>query len=184
VELKNKAWIYWVIVAAFLAGVLYYYLREEPVKESTSQSSVLTRMTFSGSQLREEQDGKPLWELTAPVIEVDSTTTWIYMTDLKGKLYRPDGTKIDVTAKNAVINPRARDIELSGGLRMVAEDGTSLTADKGRYDGKEHKIYASGSIRATQADIVMTADELETDDKFDTLVVRKNARIVKGGPMQ
>lgn len=183
-ELKNKAWIYWTIVAAILAGILYYFLREEPVTEKKAEPAVSSRMAFTGSQIKEEKDGKLVWELTAPLIEVDSKTTWVYMTDLKGTLYRPDGRKIDVTAKNAVVKPRSREIEFSGGLRMVAEDGTSLTADKGQYDSQERRIFASGAIRATQADTVLTAEELEADDRFDTIVVRKNARIVKGGPLQ
>lgn len=180
--LKNKNFIILgLLIAAIVAGGLYYFFREEPLEEK-KQESVVTRMAFSGSELTEDQDGKRLWELTARVIEVDPKTRLVYMTDLKGKLYRTDGTKIVLTAKSAVVDPTSRNMELPEGLEMTADDGAGLKADKGRYVAKERKIYASGSVRATRDDAVLTADELETDDKFEMIMVKGNARIVKGGP--
>ena len=182
-ELKNKSWLYGLLIVAIIAGGLYYFLREEPL-DDTKKESVVSRMAFTGSNLTELQDGQKIWDLKARVMEVDPKTSWVYMTDLTGVLYRTDGTKIDVTAKNAVVDPKTRNVELSGGLEMKASDGPAFHADKGNYVAKDRKIFASGSIRATKDDFVLTADELETDDKFDVLVVKGQARIVKGGPTQ
>ena len=46
---------------------------------------------------------------------------------------------------------------------------------------KDRRIFASGAIRATKEDYVLTANELETDDQFEVITVKGNARIVKGG---
>ena len=169
------------VIAAILAGTAYYFFREEPLEE-TKRESVVSRMAFTGSELTEEKDGKRIWELTARIIEVDPKTRLVYLTDLKGRLYREDGTKIEMTAKTAVADPTARSLEFSEGLEMKADDGASLKAGKGRYSGEERKIYATGSVRATREDVVLTANELETDDRFAKIVVKGNARIVKGGP--
>ena len=182
-KISAKVWLYGVLIAAIIAGGLYYFLREEPL-DDTRQENVVTRMAFSGSKLTEDQDGKRIWELTARVMEVDPKTRWVYMTDLSGVVFRTDGTQIDITAKNAVVDPQTRNIELSGSIKMKASDGPTFTADKGRYVAKDRKIFAAGSIRATKDDYVLTANELETDDKFETIVVKGNARIVKGGPTQ
>ena len=171
------------VIAAVVAGGLYYFLRPEPL-EDTRRESVVTRMAFSGSHLTETQDGKPLWDLTARVMEVDPKTQFVYMTDLTGAFFREDGTRIDVTGREAVVDSKTHNVELTGGFRLKASDGPEFSADKGRYAAKEHKIFASGSIRGTKEDYVLTANELETDDKFDLIVVRGNARIVKGGPLQ
>ena len=171
------------VIAAIIAGGLYYFLREEPL-EDTKKESVVSRMAFTGSHLTESQDGKQLWDLTARVMEVDPKTNWVYMTDLTGVIYRSDGTKIDVTGKNAVVDPKTRNVELSGGLTMKASDGPTFKADKGRYVAKDRKIFASGSVRATKEDYIMTANEFEADDKFDVITVKGQARIVKGGPTQ
>ena len=170
-------------IAAVIAGGLYYFLREEPLTD-TRQEAVTTRMAFSGSKLTEDQDGKRIWELTARVMEVDPKTRWVYLTDLEGVLFRADGTQITVTAKNAVVDPQTRNLEMSGSINMKASDGPTFTAEKGRYVAKDRKIFATGSIRATKDDYVLTANELETDDKFDKIVVKGKARIVKGGPVQ
>ena len=170
-------------IAAVIAGGLYYFLREEPLTD-TRQEAVTTRMAFSGSKLTEDQDGKRIWELTARVMEVDPKTRWVYLTDLDGVLFRDDGTHITVTAKNAVVDPQTRNLEMSGSINMKASDGPTFTAEKGRYVAKDRKIFATGSIRATKDDDVLTANELETDDKFDKIVVKGKARIVKGGPVQ
>ena len=180
---RSNIWVYGLVIAAVISGGLYYFLREEPL-DDTHQENVVTRMAFSGSSLTEEQDGKLIWELTARVIEIDPKTRWAYMTDLKGVLYRTDGTKIDMTAKTAVVDTTNRNVDLSGSIRMVASDGPTFTAEKGRYVAKDHKIFASGGIRATREDYVLTANEMETDDKFEQFLAKGNARIVKGGPTQ
>ena len=180
---KAKTIVIVLIFAAILAGGLYYFLRPESLEEK-KQESVVSRMTFTGSHLTEMQDGKTIWDLTARAMEVDTKTQWVYMTDMQGVIYRADGTKIDVTGKNAVVDPKTRNIELTGGLDMKASDGPTFKADKGNYVAKDRKIFASGSVRATKEDYVLTANELETDDKFDVIVVKGKARIVKGGPIQ
>ena len=178
-----KVWLLGCCIAAVIAGGLYYFLREEPLTD-TRQEAVTTRMAFSGSKLTEDQDGKRIWELTAKKMEVDSKTRWVYLTDLDGILFRTDGTHITVTAQNAIVDPQTRNLEMSGSIKMKASDGPTFTAEKGRYVAKERKIFAFGSIRATKDDYVLTANELETDDKFDTIVVKGKARIIKGGPSQ
>jgi LPS export ABC transporter protein LptC len=179
VVLRAKPIFFGLLIAAMMAGGLYYFLREEPIDE-TKQESVVTRMAFTGSHLTEMQDGKPIWDLTARVMEVDAKTKQVYLTELKGTIYRTDGTPIEVIAQNAVADPATRNIEMSGGIELKASDGT-FHADQGRYLAKDRRIFASGSIRATKEDYILTANELETDDQFDQIVIRGNARIVKGG---
>ncbi len=180
---RKNTLIYGLIIALIICGGLYYFLREETL-EDTRKESVVSRMAFSGTSMVEEQDGQKLWELTARVMEVDAKTRWVYMTDMVGVLHRKDGTKIDFTAKNGIVDPQTRNIEMSGRIDMKASDGATFSADQGKYLAKDRKIFASGSIRATKEDMVLTANEMETDDRFEFIVVKGNARIIKGGPAQ
>ena len=180
---RKNTLIYGLIIALIICGGLYYFLREETL-EDTRKESVVSRMAFSGTSMVEEQDGQKLWELTARVMEVDAKTRWVYMTDMVGVLHRKDGTKIDFTAKNGIVDPQTRNIEMSGRIDMKASDGATFSADQGKYLAKDRKIFASGSIRATKEDMVLTANEMETDDRFEYIVVKGNARIIKGGPAQ
>ena len=180
---RKNTLLYGLIIALIICGGLYYFLREETL-EDTPKESVVSRMAFSGTSMVEEQDGQKLWELTARVMEVDAKTRWVYMTDMVGVLHRKDGTKIDFTAKNGIVDPKTRNIEMTGRIDMKASDGATFSADQGKYLAKDRKIFASGSIRATKEDMVLTANEMETDDRFEHIVVKGNARIIKGGPAQ
>ncbi|HWR29766.1 MAG TPA: LPS export ABC transporter periplasmic protein LptC, partial [Negativicutes bacterium] len=152
---KSNPLLYGLVIAAIIASGLYYFLREEPLGD-TKKESVVTRMAFTGSNLSELQDGQKIWDLTARIMEVDPKTSWVYMTDLTGVIYRADGTKIDVTGKNAVVDPKTRNVEMSGGITMKASDGPTFNADKGHYVAKDRKIFASGAIRATKDDYILT----------------------------
>ena len=177
---KTVRWSFILITGLLIVGGIYYFFRDEPLDERKT-SSVVTRMAFTGSSLTEDVDGKRVWELTARVIEVDPKTRYVYLTDLKGVFYRDDGTKIDVTAKEAIVDPQTKNMEMAGGLFMKASDGPTFKSDKGRYAAKEKRIYASGNVRATRDDAVLTANEFETDDKFEVLRVKGNATVIKGG---
>lgn len=182
-KVKKNLLFFSLVISLIICGGLYYFLREESL-EDAKQESVVTRMAFSGTSMVEEQDGKKLWELTARIMEVDPKTRWVYMTDMIGVIHREDGSRIDFTAKNAVVDPKTRDIEMTGRIDMKASDGATFSADKGRYAAKDRKIFASGSIRATKDDAVLTANEMETDDRFEHIVIKGNAHVVKGGPTQ
>ena len=182
-EAKKSLFFYGLIITLIICGGLYYFLREESLEDS-KQESVVTRMAFNGTSMVEEQNGRKLWELTARIMEVDSKTHWVYMTDMVGIIHREDGSKIDFTAPSAVVDPKTRDIEMTGRIDMKASDGATFSADKGRYVAKDRRIFASGSIHATKDDAVLTANEMETDDKFEHIIVKGNAHVVKGGSAQ
>jgi len=139
---KIKALSFGLLIAAIIAGGLYYFLREETL-EDTKKESVLSRMAFSGSHLTESQDGKKVWDLTARIMEVDPKTQWVYMTDMKGLVFRSDGTEMVVTGKNAVVDPKTRNMQITGGIEMKASDGPTFRAEEARYIAKDHKIFAS-----------------------------------------
>ena len=179
----NKMRLSVVMLILALAGGLYYFLRDEAPEEKKQQAES-TRMAFSGSSLVEESDGKRIWELTARKIEVDSKTRWVYLTDLQGVFYRTDGSKIDVTAKEAIVDPKAKNMEMTGGFFMKSSDGPTFRADQGRYNSKDKRIFASGNIHATREDAVLTGAEFEADDKFEVMLIKGNAKIVKGGVTQ
>ena len=179
----NARWVIIPVIVAVVAGGFYYFLREETLEDVRTES-IVTRMSFAGSKLTEDQDGKRIWELSARVMEVDPKTKLIYMTDMTGVVFRTDGASVAITARNAVADPQTRNIELTGTIEMKASDGTRFSAEKGRYVAKDRKIFATGTIRASKDDYLLTANEMETDDQFNLIVVKGNARIVKGGPMQ
>jgi LPS export ABC transporter protein LptC len=171
-----------------LAGVVYYFVRPEPLPTpevpKQANSDAATNMSFEGSNIVEEKDGKRVWELTAVTIQVDANTKDVQLSDLKGVFYRENGGKIDITAKQGRIDNKTHDIYLDGDVHAVSNDGAVFTAAKSKWAETERHFYGSGGIKITRDDTVITGDTINTDEKMEHIKVEGNAHIVKGGVTQ
>lgn len=173
-----------VIALLLLAGGLYYFLREEPpaappqVKETGSDPAA--NISFVGSSIVEEQNGKRLWELAAGAIEVDPATKLVHFKDLKGVFYQDKGGKIDLTAQEAVMDTKTHDITMQGDIRAVASDGATFSAPQARWAGTDRRFFGSGGITLTRDDTIITGETIETDANIDKVKVQGQARVLKG----
>jgi len=171
-----------------LAGGLYYFLREEPPATpkpvTTTAEDQNGDMSFSGSSLTEDQGGKRLWELSAGKITINQTTKIVRLYDVKGTFYQEDGTKVDVTAQEGVMDPAAKMINLEGNVRAVSSAGAVFTAPKTRWDGLQHRFFGTGGITFTRNDVVITGDSVESDGALEKVKVQGQARALKGGTVQ
>jgi LPS export ABC transporter protein LptC len=182
--LKKNTLLAVAVTILMLAGGLYYFLREEPPatppEAKAASSDPAARVQFSGSSIVEEQNGKRLWELAAGTIEVDPATKLVYFKDLKGIFYQDKGGKIDLTAQEAVMDPKTRDITMQGNILVVASDGATFSAPQARWAGLDRRFFGSGGITMTRDDMVMTGETIETDANIDKVKVQGQARILKG----
>ncbi|MDR3561827.1 MAG: LPS export ABC transporter periplasmic protein LptC [Negativicutes bacterium] len=169
-----------------LAGGLYYFAKEEPLPPppppEVKQSSA--EITFAGSSIVEQQNGKKLWELTSETSQVDPNTNQVKMNNFKGILYRENGGRIDLVAQQAVLDTKTRDIFLDGNIKAVSSDGAVFTAPKARWTAKEQHFYGSGGIVLTRDDTVITGDAIDSDANMEKVTVQGNAHAVKGGTPQ
>jgi LPS export ABC transporter protein LptC len=176
------------IVLSLLAGMLYYFIKDEPIipkadKQEAPSSSANT-LSYIGSTLVEEKDGKRQWELTADKIEVDPNTQNADLTGIKGTFYRENGGKIDMTAAHALVDSKTHDVVLDGDIKAVSSDGAAFAAPKARWVNGRQYIYGSGGVRLTRQDTVITGDELESDANLEKVKVSGNAHIIRGGAVK
>lgn len=182
--MKKSTYVIIACVAIFLAGCLYYFLKDEPLvsKEpaeiATSEPST---MSYVGNSIVEEKDGKRLWELSAETIEVDTNTKNMKLKNMKGIFYQTNGGKIDITAPEAVMDSKTKDIVMAGKVQAVATDNTSFTAQEIRWSSQEQRFYGTGDILLTKDDTVMTGDRIEGDKNLGKIKLSGHANIVKGG---
>jgi LPS export ABC transporter protein LptC len=171
-----------------IVGGLYYFNRAEslippkPVQEANSNPA--ENISFSASSIVEHKDGKKLWELNAQTIQVDPTTKQAVLTDIKGVLYREDGSKIDLVARTGRVDSGTKDIFLEGEIKVVSSTGGVFTSAKARWSQQEQHIYGSGGITLTKEDTVITGDAIDSDAKIEQVKVQGNARAIKGGQPQ
>ena len=182
--MKKSTYVIITCVALFLAGCLYYFLKDEPFtsKEPTeSATSEPSTMSYVGNNIVEEKDGKRLWELSAETIEVDTNTKNMKFKNMKGIFYQTNGGKIDITAPEAVVDSKTKDIVMAGKVHAIATDSTAFTAQEIRWSSKEQRFCGTGDILLTKDDTVMTGDRIEGDGNMSKIKVSGHANIVKGG---
>ena len=177
-----------VIICAVLviAGGLYYFAKDEPLPPpSGSTASVADPagfLSFNGSTYVENKDGKPVWEISAEVIEMDPATKIIYLKGIKGVFYQDNGGRMDVSAPAATMDSKTKNITMDGDVKAVSStDGAIFTAKQALWSSTDRKLFGSGGITLTRDDTVITGDTIETDNNMQKYKVRGNARIVKKG---
>jgi Uncharacterized protein conserved in bacteria len=167
-----------------IAGGLYYFNREEvpPPPRQVEAKAEPSLVTFAGSSIFEQQDGKKNWEITAETVQVSPDTNKAQLINFKATIYRPDGSKIDIVGRQAELDTKTRDIDMSGDIRATSSsDGAVFTAPRGRWNGSERRFYGSDGITLTRGDTVITGDKIESDERFEKVKVTGNARVLKGG---
>ena len=169
----------------FLAFGVWYFVKDEPlpIKQPTAEvgTNPSANMTFAGSSIVEEKDGKRLWELSAEKIEVDPNTKTIYLHNLKALFYQPAGGTVEMIAHQGSLDSTTKNITMDGEIIATASDGSRLKAANLRYNAKENRIYGAGGVTVTKEDTVLTGDAIESDTNLAKVKISGNAKVTKGG---
>ncbi len=182
--MKKTTYLVSACTILLLASGLYYFFKEEPLlpKEPVQatngeQSSTLS---YVGNSIIEEKDGKRLWELGAENIEVDINTKNLKLKNIKGVFYQDNGGKIDITAPEAVMDSKTKDIMMTGKVQATSSDGAAFSAEQTRWSAAEQRFYASENVLLTKEDTVMVGDHIESDANMQKIKIYGHAKIVKG----
>lgn len=182
--MKKTSYLALALIGLMLVGGLYYFVRDEqvPVQPPVAQeakSDNLPGIVFSGSSVIEHKDGLPLWELSAEKIEAN--TNIIIFTNPKAIYYQGQNGKTELTAKQATMDPKTKDIVMDGQVRAVTGDGALYTSDNLRYAAQDARFYGAGNVVLNRNGTILTGDRIESDNKFEKVQLRGNAKVLKGG---
>lgn len=168
-----------------VAGGLYYFNKDEPLPppQAAQEAAIefIPSLTFNGSTVVEQNDGKKLWELSAETIQVDSRTQKVRLINFKGIVYREQGGQLELIAREAFYDPKTKDVTMDGDVKATSSDGPMFTAAQARWAGNDRRIYGSGGITVTREDTVITGNQIESDVNLEKVKVQGNARVIKGG---
>lgn len=172
-----------------IAGGLYYFFTGGTASDSSASPQAgspkaASNLTFSGSTIVEEQDGKKLWELSADIIEADPNGKTVYLTNLKGEFYQEKGGKIDIVAKQATLDSKTHQITMLGDIKATSSDGVVFMAPEARWSNDPKSFTGVGGVTLIRGDTIISGDKLETDDKMEKVKVYGNAKVVSGGKNQ
>ena len=183
--MKKTTYLIIACIALFLIGGMYYFLKDEllapPKPIEVEKVQPVANLSYVGNSIKQDKDGKPLWELAADTIEIDPTTKNVNMINIKGTFFQANGGKVDITAPGAMLDSKTKDIVMTGKVQAVASDGTTFTAQETRWSGQQELFYGSGGVVVTKEDTVMTGEKIESDANLAKIKVIGNAKIVQGG---
>lgn len=186
--MKKTTYLMIACTLIFLAGGLYYFLRDEPIKpkESIKESIMEQAATLSyiGNKITEEKDGKPLWELGAETIEVDVNTKNMKLKNIKGVFYQENGGKIEIMAPEAVLDSKTKEIVMTGKAQAVASDGATFSAQEVRWTGQQQRFFGKGNVLLTKGKTVMSGDNIESDVSMTKVKIHGHAKVIEGGSPQ
>ena len=136
-------------------------------------------MSYEGNTLSEEKDGRKLWDLTSEKIDVDVDTQDMHLTGITGHFYAEDGRTAELKAEGGIYNGKSKDVKLSGNIMVTYSDGAILTSKELEWKNEAEVLTATGDVKATREDVLITADQVEAREGFNKIKATGHAHIEK-----
>lgn len=168
-------------IAAFAALVIWAVATVPEAPKPTEPTQDSKVMTYDGNTIREEKDGRTIWELTAEHIQVDVETKNVTFETLSGKFYAKDGRTVEIHADGGNYDDATKDIAITGNVAITTSDGAKLSSKELRWTAKEELLAAVGDATAVKDDMKASGDRIESTDGFNKIKIIGKAHLVKGG---
>lgn len=177
--LKNKKTILGIAIVLAVVGLfawIFIISDTETPDDPTQPKGNL--VTFEGSTITEEQDGKTAWSVSAEQIKVNPSTKEIYLTNMKGTFYDGNDTLV-VTAPRGYMTGDHNKMQLAGGVKATNGADVELTTDSVSFDNKTKKLTSESPFTFSNSDAVVTGDQLEADAVLNKVMAKGHAKLVK-----
>lgn len=182
--LRNKGF-QMIVAAIVIAGAIIAWLMyggEAPSNNPTPEkNNTGANAKVKNSTMTREVDGKKVWEFTIEEVEQVKISGEAVLKGVKGKIYRPDGSVLDIMAGGGRVKNEAKDFELNDKVVAVLSSGGKLIAESVRWQQNEDIITATGSVRLLKDNTLATGDKAITSSAFERLKLEGNAEVQRGG---
>lgn len=95
----------------------------------------------------ETKDGEKLWEMYADVGRYSDSDSIVFLEKIIGNFYKNKQVKASFKADKGTYHTIKKEIILYENVVIVYDDGTNISADRIKYEGKDKDIEANGNIR-------------------------------------
>ena len=183
--MNNKKVILSIAAGIVVAGSLIAWLMlggDKPVNVDLGKGvSAQLNASLKNSVLQREKDGKKLWEFTVAEVINDKAQNMAYLKGIKGKVYRKDGSYLDIVAEKGQAALNKNDFAVEGNVKAVLNTGGELYADKVAYNQAKELITATGHVKLVKEPYTAMGDWAQTTSAFQKLKLKGNAKVTKGG---
>ena len=183
--MNNKKVILSIAAGIVVAGSLIAWLMlggDKPVNVNLGKGvSAQLNASLKNSVLQREKDGKKLWEFTVAEVINDKAQNMAYLKGIKGKVYRKDGSYLDIVAEKGPAALNKNDFAVEGNVKAVLNTGGERYADKVAYNQAKELITATGHVKLVKEPYTAMGDWAQTTSAFQKLKLKGNAKVTKGG---
>lgn len=170
------------LTVTLIGGFFWYIMDDNPNISKTVKEQVPDRtMSYSDNVLKEEKNGKLVWEMTAEGIEVDLESNHVTLKSLKGTFYRENGVVTELTAEEGAYDQTKGLITMKGAIKANESDGAMIKADAARYDSKKKHLYCDGNVEVKKDGYLVTGDHMLADQVSGKIRVDGNAHAIQIG---
>lgn len=181
--LRNKGFQMIVAALVITVGIIAWLMLggEAPTNNPVQEENTGTNAKVRNTTLAREVDGKKVWEITVEEVEQIKSSGEAVLKGVKGKIYREDGSVLDLVAGGGLVKSEEKDFELNNKVVATLSSGGKLTAESVRWQQTEDIITASGNVRLLKDDFLATGDKAVTSSAFEKMKLEGNAEVQKGG---
>ncbi len=161
-----------------LGGAACWAVLTKPVVHIKKQDlSAAKIMEYTGNTIKEEKNGKLVWELKAKHIKVNSVDKIAKLQIVSGEYHSPQGVLI-IKADNGTYNQQNQNISLQGKVVVLGKD-MHLEADKFQWQADKSILIGVGNVKITYKNMLATGEKIESENSFSDFKLSGNAHIVK-----
>lgn len=168
------------IAAAIIAWLMFGGKAPTDIKLDNGINAQLNA-SLKNSVISREKDGQKLWEFTVGEVINDKLEKKALLINIKGKVYRNDGSYLDIEADSGSMVLGENNFVLSGSVRAEMSAGGKLLADEVAWLQDKEQITASGNVKLYKEEWFASADKAVTTSEFKKIKLAGNAKVEKGG---
>lgn len=167
------------IVAVFIIFTVWtvFSIPDAPVTQTDPKKT--RQMEYGENTIREEIDGKLLWEITTSSSKMDVKTYATTFKDAKGKYYFADGRVLTVTAPEGSYDSKKKNVKLKGGVTVTTTDDKKLTSKQLEWISGKDRLVATGEAKVSQPGMYVEADRIESWNEFQRFRATGHAHLVR-----
>lgn len=169
-------------VLTLLSVWVFFSDSGEKVKLNTEKPSSATKNTGDDKVkvtdliITETNEGKKFWEVMAVNGNYDKGVDTMTLKNIKGNFYKNNVIVLSVEAPLAIYNSTKKEVILKNGARAANNKNVLITAREIRWAGKTDTITATGNVRITQDDkMLTTSDKSIFNSDFTNLKLSGNS---------
>lgn len=183
--MENKHMMLGIAGGVVIAGGIIAWLLSGSVGAIPVGKGVVVqpKTSMKNTVVSREKDGAKLWEFKVKLVEQDRKNNKAYLKGITGKIYRKDGSYIDIVADKgeATLNKTNNNFMVAGNVKAVLNTGGKIYGNKFTYNEKNHLIRAYGKVRMQKDDYTAYGDYAETTTAMEKFKLKGHAKVEKGG---